>query len=70
MGEFLDCTEDREPSFRLSDILHQYFDKLDCPVIYNFPYGHSLKLISMPIGAMAHLDTEKELLSFENLFIS
>ncbi len=70
VGEFLDCTEDREPSFRLSDILHQYFDELDCPVIYNFPYGHSLKLISMPIGAMAHLDTEKELLSFENLFIS
>ncbi len=68
VGEFLDCTEEREPTFTISEVLHQYFDERNYPVITNFPYGHGMKKISMPIGATINLDTEQNLLSFGNPF--
>jgi muramoyltetrapeptide carboxypeptidase len=70
IGEFLDCTDDGEKSFTVEEILHQYFDDLDYPVIYNFPYGHGMKKVSMPIGSKTKLDTKNSLLIFENPFIT
>ncbi|KAA3611142.1 MAG: LD-carboxypeptidase [Calditrichaeota bacterium] len=70
IGEFLDCESDDEDSFSVEEILHDYFDNLKCPVIYNFPYGHGMKKISMPIGSKTSLDTKKGKLEFENIFNS
>lgn len=68
VGEFIDCTDERGQSFTIDEVLHDYFDGLNCPVIYNFPYGHGMKKISMPIGVKTNLDTEKNALTFENPF--
>jgi muramoyltetrapeptide carboxypeptidase len=69
IGQFLDCTDDGEKSFTVEEILHQYFDTATFPVLYNFPYGHGMKKISMPVGIETNLDTSKGLLSFKNPFM-
>ncbi|MCB0281975.1 MAG: LD-carboxypeptidase [Calditrichaeota bacterium] len=68
IGQFIDCPEGRSPSFSISDILHHYFDGLNVPVINNFPYGHGMRKISMPIGAKTTIDSSSNKLVFENLF--
>jgi muramoyltetrapeptide carboxypeptidase len=68
IGDFVDCTDERKHSFTIDEIMREYFGQLDCPVISAFPYGHTKKKISIPIGAMASLDTKKKQLIFENPF--
>jgi len=72
LGQFLDCDpeEDDKKSFSITDILHEYFDHLKIPVIYNFPYGHGMKKISMPLGVTTVLDTQNKSLQFGNPFRS
>jgi muramoyltetrapeptide carboxypeptidase len=70
IGQFLDCTDDGGKSFTVDDILHQYFHNVNFPVLYNFPYGHGMKKISMPLGCKTKMDTKKRLLTFENPFIA
>lgn len=70
LGEFLDC--DPEPgdmeSSKINDLIHDYFGDLPVPVIYNFPYGHSLKKISIPLGVQATIDTDTGQVTFGNPF--
>jgi muramoyltetrapeptide carboxypeptidase len=70
LGEFIDCDpeDDDSKSFKVMDIIHEYFDSLDIPVVYEFPYGHGMKKVTMPIGVYTILDTKKCLLSFANPF--
>lgn len=68
IGEFIDCPDDRSPSFSINEILHHYFDPLEIPILNNFPYGHGMRKISMPIGAKTTIDTIDRKLVFENLF--
>jgi len=67
VGEFIDC-EDDAPSFSIKEIVNQYTAQCDFPVIYNFPYGHAAKKISLPIGVWANLDTPNKFLEFANPF--
>jgi muramoyltetrapeptide carboxypeptidase len=70
LGEFLDC--DPEPqdkdSFKINDIIHDYFDSLGIPVLFNFPYGHSLTKVSMPVGVHTLVDTSSGRITFGNPF--
>ena len=69
LGDFLDCDdEEEENSFSIQSIIEEYFIDAPYPVLNNFPYGHSDIKVSMPIGAKAVLDTQKQSLQFENLF--
>lgn len=69
IGEFIDCLDDREPSFSIEEILHHYVDDLDIPVIYNFPYGHGMRKVTMPVGVQAEIDTLAASIKFGNPFI-
>jgi muramoyltetrapeptide carboxypeptidase len=70
LGNFIDCEADEdEVSFKLNEILDNYFSGASYPVIRNFPYGHGDLKFSMPIGVKTILDTEKGELSFSNLFL-
>jgi len=57
-------------SFRIADVLEQYFKDVNYPVIYNFPYGHDNLKFTMPIGAVAIMNTERSTLKVSNIFIS
>lgn len=70
LGNFLDCEDEDESRKHISvkDILEEYFKDAPFPVINNFPYGHGMKKVSMPIGAQVQLDTGKKLLTMQNIF--
>jgi len=61
LGQFIDCEpKDRtKPSLELDEIFHDYFDRLNIPVIQDFAYGHGPIKHTIPIGAQAYLNTEK-----------
>jgi muramoyltetrapeptide carboxypeptidase len=71
LGEFIDCDpeQDDNKSFKVLNILHEYFDPLDIPVVCDFPYGHGMKKVTMPIGVHTIMDTQNGLLSFTNPFM-
>jgi muramoyltetrapeptide carboxypeptidase len=70
LGNFLDCKNDdtKRKSFTVEEVLKDYFSKRDYPVIYNFPYGHGMRKMSMPIGVQTRLNTKQNLVEFANLF--
>jgi muramoyltetrapeptide carboxypeptidase len=70
LGEFIDCDPepDDKDSFPVQDILLDYFESLSIPVLANFPYGHGMKKISMPLGLPVSFDTNKAQLRFSNPF--
>jgi len=70
LGQFLDCKTENNAGFDIAELIAQYFDDLDCPVLENFPYGHGMKKISMPIGAATTLDTPKATLTFQSIWNS
>ncbi len=58
----------QKDSFTIKEVLHQYFNDTDYPVVYNFPYGHGNIKFTIPIGAKAVLDTRDRLLKIDNIF--
>ena len=69
LGDFIDCEADEdEISFKVDEILDDYFAGANYPVLRNFPYGHGDLKFSMPVGAKTILDTVKGELIFGNPF--
>lgn len=68
LGNFIDCeNQDADrPSFTVDEVLQDYFSQKTYPVIYNFPYGHGMVKVSLPIGVPAKIDTESALLELAN----
>jgi len=70
LGNFLEC-EDENPArnmVSIHDVLAEYFSDSPFPVVYDFPYGHGMKKITMPIGARVELDATEGVLTMENIF--
>jgi muramoyltetrapeptide carboxypeptidase len=58
----------QKDSFTIKEVLEQYFNDANYPVVYNFPYGHGDIKFTMPIGANAILDTGDRILKIANIF--
>lgn len=64
LGEFSDLTDSGRPfGFTFEDVIREYFDDLDIPIIINAPFGHKKKLISFPVGHTCNLSTNPPELS-------
>ncbi len=61
LGDFLHCTEDA-PTLEIEQILHDYVDHLNIPVIDRFPYGHGDIKFTLPVGCRVRLDTHTQTL--------
>jgi muramoyltetrapeptide carboxypeptidase len=55
LGEFSDCGDERQ----LFALFHHVFKDMNIPVLAGFPIGHGTQNITLPIGAMAMLDTHR-----------
>ena len=60
-GKFTDCTPSNpsEPHLTVDQIQKEYAEKIKCPVIGNFQYGHIPRMLTVPIGLQAMLDSER-----------
>jgi muramoyltetrapeptide carboxypeptidase len=43
-------------TFSLEDILHDFLEPLEIPVLYGLPLGHTPNLATIPLGVQATLD--------------
>lgn len=68
LGDFANCEkEDGESSFSLMEVLEDFFNLYDKPVLYNIKSGHCNPMITLPFGANVEIDgTERRLFVKEN----
>ncbi|MEJ2543707.1 MAG: LD-carboxypeptidase [Calditrichaceae bacterium] len=58
----------KKDAFTVKEVLKEYFENEDYPVIYNFPYGHGKMKFTFPIGTKTILNTRKNTLQVSNIF--
>ena len=60
-GKFTDCdpSDPSEPHLTIDQIQEEYAEKIKCPVISNFQYGHIERKLTVPLGLMAMLNTKQ-----------
>lgn len=70
IGQFIDCRDNHQSRNHISIrmVLQEFFQNRPYPVIYNFPYGHSAIMFSLPIGITAQINSERKTLTLANLF--
>jgi muramoyltetrapeptide carboxypeptidase LdcA involved in peptidoglycan recycling len=52
------------PAADTIDVVKDRLGSLGIPVVYGFPFGHIREQLTIPIGIMAELDTDKMSLRF------
>jgi len=61
LGRFVDCYENdtSKKTLTLNQVITDYFEKLNKPVIYNFKHGHISENISIPFGLKCNLNASR-----------
>ncbi len=65
LGKFTRRSEeppDDPNSFKMMEVLKQYFSDIGKPILANFPMGHYKYNVTLPIGSMATIDADKKLI--------
>jgi muramoyltetrapeptide carboxypeptidase len=60
LGHFTNCQPtEREKSLSLDEVMADYLAPLNVPVVRNFPAGHEMPNLTLPLGVLARLDADK-----------
>lgn len=61
---FVDCYENdsKKVSFKLNDVIVDYFEKLKIPVVYNVKHGHIKQNITLPVGVKTKINTSRNII--------
>jgi muramoyltetrapeptide carboxypeptidase len=60
LGHFTDCQPaEGEASLSVEEVLTDYLEPLGIPVIRNFPAGHEVPNVTLPLGVLARLDADR-----------
>jgi muramoyltetrapeptide carboxypeptidase len=64
-GKFTDCVPDdvNEPHLTTEQVQEEYVQKIKCPAIRNFQYGHIPRKLTIPLGLQAILDAKRGILN-------
>lgn len=71
IGYFTDCepSGSHKDDQTIMDILNDYLVPLNKPIIYNFPCGHDMPFVTLPIGVKVKMDTyKKEIKVLEDIY--
>lgn len=63
LGEFADCDSDDDSSLTLEEVLVDRLLPLKIPTVYGYSFGHIDNQCTLPIGALAELNTDKQLVT-------
>ena len=68
-GYFTGCEPRREGTQTIDEVIYNYTKDLTCPIVLNFPSGHSRPFVNIPIGLNVKINTEeKSITVLESLF--
>jgi muramoyltetrapeptide carboxypeptidase len=61
-GKFTDCvpSNTRDPYLTIDQVQEEFTQKIECPVVMNFQYGHIPRKLTVPLGLKARIDTKRE----------
>ncbi|MCA1027975.1 LD-carboxypeptidase [Cytobacillus kochii] len=66
IGNFKNCTPEREQSLSLDEVLDYYFKRIGKPTVKGFMIGHCTPHFSLPLGVPAKLNAETQDLTIEH----
>lgn len=61
LGRFVDCYEKNKDkkTLTLNEVINEYFESIDKPVLYNVHHGHIEENLTLPIGANCRLNASR-----------
>jgi muramoyltetrapeptide carboxypeptidase len=66
VGECKDCPPPgHDSAYSLGEVIDYLLGDLGIPVLYGLSFGHTIDQVTLPLGAMATLDADKQLLTVE-----
>ncbi len=65
LGQFTDITNKVMPTYDVTCCFREILKGLDIPVMYHVQSGHGRSMMTIPFGAMCHMDTDHRTLGFE-----
>lgn len=72
LGAFIDCNE-IDPTKRtltLGEVISDYFESLNVPVVYNFKHGHIKDNVTLPFGIMFKLNASRNYIEIAESAVS
>lgn len=66
LGRFVDCYEHdpNKKTLTLGEVVYNYLNHLDIPIIYTFPHGHIKEKITIPMGINVRMNATKGFVEF------
>ena len=60
-GKFTDCVPSNpsDPYLTIEQVQEEFAQKIECPVVMNFQYGHIPRKLTVPLGLKAKIDTKR-----------
>lgn len=67
LGKFTDCvpSDPSKPHLTVEQVLRDVSQRVKCPVISNFQYGHIPRKLTVPLGLKAKMDSSRGLIEVE-----
>ncbi|MCI9476857.1 MAG: LD-carboxypeptidase [Emergencia sp.] len=65
LGQFTKIVNEECPAYDVYKCLEEIFEDLDIPVMYNVESGHGKPMMTLPMGALCTMDTEKKSIVFK-----
>ncbi len=61
-GKFTDCVPGNpdDPHLTIDQVQEEFAQKIECPAVMNFQYGHIPRKLTIPLGLKARIDTKRE----------
>jgi muramoyltetrapeptide carboxypeptidase len=72
LGAFTDCNESdpEKKTFTTGEVLADYVDKLNIPVVYNFRHGHIDDKVTVPFGAGIRMNATRSIIEITESAVS
>ncbi|MDQ1468914.1 MAG: muramoyltetrapeptide carboxypeptidase, partial [Bryobacterales bacterium] len=66
VGECKDCPPpNHDSAYSLGEVIDYLLGDLNIPVLYGLSFGHTIDQVTLPLGAVAQLDADKQTLTVE-----
>lgn len=65
LGQFTDCENKTHPDYNAIALFRDALQPYSIPVLYDLQSGHGKKIITLPMGALCHMDTETKKIIFK-----